>query len=105
MKPSQAALSAAVRAAMQDQSVFLSLGNCGALRTALIALRPAMADMSHRSGSWSISHWRARRSDANPEWRTFVPFELCAAENTQHGKQNADRCGASGRNPGRRCKG
>jgi hypothetical protein len=62
--------------------------------------------MGRRSESWSIGHWRARALGANPERRIFVPLSSAyAAENTQHGKQNANRCGASGRDPGRRGKG
>src|SRR4029078_8587686 len=106
---------AAVRTAMQDQSLCLSLGNRWALRTALIVCRPMVAAplrpifgslMGRRSESWSIGHWRARNSDANPGWRISVPSsDICAAEKTQHAKQNANRCGASGRDPGRRGKG
>ena len=81
---------------MQDQSNRLSLGANEALRAGLIGFRPFMAALlgpdfgplvGHRSESWSIHHWRARSSDANPDWRIVLPpSEICAAENNQHGK-------------------
>src|SRR5680860_1653968 len=99
-------LIAAVRTAMQDQTNSLSLGNRDALRMALITCRPAMAAplgpntrplMGRRSESWSIGHWRARA--LGPVRRSNLPpFPSRAAENTQHAKQNAGRCGASGGN-------
>src|SRR5215472_148871 len=82
---------------MQGQNIRLSLGKSEALPEALIICRPPSA--ASRSESWSNSHWRARALGANPG-----PSKASAAENNQHGKQNADRCGASGGNPGGRGK-
>ena len=59
----------------------------------------------HRSKSWSIQLKRARRPGSSPVWQVFAPSPASAAENTQHAKQNADRCGASRGDPGRRGKG
>src|SRR5262245_33913720 len=102
-----------MRTAMQDRHNHISIGKYDTFSISPIASRPIAAGAlspkgpaGPRSESWSIGHWRALGSDPTLDQRiSDPPSEARAAEITKNGKQNAHRCGASGRNPGRRGKG
>src|SRR4029077_13757226 len=101
------------RFAMQVQSTELTIGKGGLLPPSALCLATAVEPgrdggtppVRHRSESSSIQLKRARRPGSSPVWQVFAPSSASAAENTQHAKQNADRCGASRGDPGRRGKG
>lgn len=89
--------------AMQSQGSQLSHGDHRGFLTPHMPLRSFGADPGRRIAY--IRHWRARASGSRPAGLATPSALACASENLKHGKQDADRCGASGRDPGRRGKG
>ena len=97
---------------MQLESMGLTLAKGSVFSVSLPATfasasmrRSGRPPMRHRGESWSIQLKRAQRPGIELR-QPFAPFARgSAAENNQHAKQNASRCGASGGNPGGRGKG
>ena len=98
---------------MHVDRIGLSQGELGALSQPPLAgaenwpplkVRQWHGPVRHRGESWSTQQLHARASGQRLAWRQ-TPFHGRAAENNQYGKQNADRCGASRGDPGRRGKG